>query len=103
MTDAQSLVGQRLRDYEVLELVGRGGMGAVYRARHVLLQEERAIKVVSRKPADDREFIERFVREARVLARLKDEHLVRLYEFWEDTGSCSWPSSSCTASRWPSG
>jgi serine/threonine-protein kinase len=86
MTDAQSLVGQRLREYEVLELVGRGGMGAVYRARHVLLQEERAIKVVSRKPADDREFTERFIREARVLARLKDEHLVRLYEFWEDHG-----------------
>ncbi len=86
MTDAHALVGQRLRDYEVLELVGRGGMGAVYRARHVLLQEERAIKVVSRKPADDREFTERFVREARVLARLKDEHLVRLYEFWEDHG-----------------
>jgi serine/threonine-protein kinase len=86
MTDALGLVGQRLREYEVLELVGRGGMGAVYRARHVLLQEERAIKVVSRKPADDREFTERFIREARVLARLKDEHLVRLYEFWEDHG-----------------
>ncbi len=86
MTDAQALIGQRLRDYEVLELVGRGGMGAVYRARHVLLQEERAIKVVSRKPSDDKEFTERFIREARVLARLKDEHLVRLYEFWEDHG-----------------
>jgi serine/threonine-protein kinase len=86
MTDSHGLVGQRLREYEVLELVGRGGMGAVYRARHVLLQEERAIKVVSRKPADDREFTERFIREARVLARLKDEHLVRLYEFWEDHG-----------------
>ncbi len=86
MTDSHDLVGQRLRDYEVIELIGRGGMGAVYRARHVLLQEERAIKVVSRKPADDREFTERFIREARVLARLKDEHLVRLYEFWEDHG-----------------
>jgi len=86
MTDPHGLVGQRLRDYDVLELVGRGGMGAVYRARHVLLQEERAIKVVSRKPADDREFTERFIREARVLARLKDDHLVRLYEFWEDHG-----------------
>jgi serine/threonine protein kinase len=86
MTDDHDLVGQRVREYEMLELVGRGGMGAVYRARHVLLQEERAVKVVSRRPADDREFTQRFIREARVLSRLRDEHLVRLYEFWEDKG-----------------
>ena len=85
-TDDFGLVGKRVREYQVLELVGRGGMGAVYRAQHVLLQQDRAIKVVARRPADDHDFIERFIREARVLARLKDEHLVRLYEFWEERG-----------------
>ncbi|HSB60826.1 MAG TPA: protein kinase, partial [Vicinamibacteria bacterium] len=85
-SDALGLVGKRVRDYDIQELVGRGGMGAVYRAKHVLLLEDRAIKVVSRQPADDHEFIERFIREGRVLARLRDEHLVRLYEFWEESG-----------------
>jgi eukaryotic-like serine/threonine-protein kinase len=85
-THPLDLVGKRIREYEVKEIVGRGGMGAVYRAQHVLLHEDRAIKVVTRKPTDDDDFISRFIREARVLARLKDEHLVRLYEFWEEGG-----------------
>jgi serine/threonine protein kinase len=80
-------VGKQVREYEILELIGRGGMGAVYRARHVLLQEERAIKVVRSGHAADHAFVQRFIREARVLSRLKDDHLVRLFEFWEGDGT----------------
>jgi serine/threonine protein kinase len=80
-------VGKQVREYQILELLGRGGMGAVYRARHVLLQEERAIKVVRSGHAADDAFVQRFIREARVLSRLKDDHLVRLFEFWEGDGT----------------
>jgi serine/threonine-protein kinase len=82
-----SFVGKQVREYEILELIGRGGMGAVYRARHVLLQEERAIKVVQSGHATSDSFVQRFIREARVLSKLRDDHLVRLFEFWESGGT----------------
>src|SRR5262245_44519313 len=56
--------------------LGRGGMGTVYRARQVALDREVALKVL---PADDPEFLARFEREARALARLDHEHIVRVY------------------------
>ena len=83
MTKPDPLVGKQIREYQILGEIGRGGMGAVYRARHVLLQEERAIKVVHSHHAGDQEFIRRFIREARVLSRLRDEHVVQLFEFWQ--------------------
>jgi serine/threonine protein kinase len=56
-------------------------MGEVYRARHVYLDEERAIKVIHAQFATQRGFLDRFIREARILNQLKDPHLVRLHEF----------------------
>src|SRR6187549_864585 len=81
ITESDSLVGTRLREYEILEVLGKGGMGAVYRARHVVLEEERAIKVVHGRLALDRSFLDRFKREARILTRLRHPNLVQLYEF----------------------
>jgi len=75
------LVGTRVREYEILELIGRGGMGAVYRARHVYLDEERAIKVIQARLTSDQEFVDRFIREAKILTRLNNPHVVQLYEF----------------------
>jgi eukaryotic-like serine/threonine-protein kinase len=76
-----SLVGTRIREYEILELIGKGGMGAVYRARHIYLDEERAIKVIQSRLAGTKEFIDRFIREARILTRLHHPNLVQFYEF----------------------
>ncbi len=83
MTEAgkDPLVGSRIREYEILELIGKGGMGAVYRARHVYLDEERAIKVISARHATDRDFVERFIREAKILTRLRHPNLVQFHEF----------------------
>ncbi len=74
-------LGKRIREYEILEVIGKGGMGAVYRARHIYLDEERAIKVIESEWAEDEDFIHRFIREARVLTRLRHPNLVELFEF----------------------
>ncbi len=73
--------GFRVREYELMELIGRGGMGSVYRARHVFLEEERAIKLISGRLAGDKDFIDRFIREAKILTKLRHPNLVEFYEF----------------------
>src|SRR2546425_561654 len=73
-------VGRRIRDYEVLEHLGRGGMGTVYRVRHVWLGQERALKIARPSPGREREVVERFLREARALAGVDSVHVVRLFE-----------------------
>lgn len=81
MAKKDSLVGTRVRDYEILDLIGKGGMGAVYRGRHVYLDEERAIKVIHGRLAGDKDFIDRFIREAKILIKLRHPNLVQLFEF----------------------
>ncbi|HEY4490916.1 MAG TPA: serine/threonine-protein kinase, partial [Acidobacteriota bacterium] len=80
-SEKDPLLGTRIREYEILEIIGRGGMGAVYKARHVLLEDERAIKVIHTRLASDQEFTNRFIREARILTRLRHPNLVQLLEF----------------------
>src|SRR5438477_13010032 len=60
----QSLLGQRLGSYQLLSLLGTGGMGEVYRARDAKLQRDIAIKVVPKAFVDDPDRIARFQREA---------------------------------------
>ena len=74
-------VGKRIREYEILEAVGQGRMGGVYRARHVLLEQERAIKIVQTGMKGPNELADRFIRQARILARMRHPNLVELYEF----------------------
>ena len=74
-------VGKRIREYEILEAVGQGRMGGVYRARHVLLEQERAIKIIQTGIKGPNELADRFIRQARILARMRHPNLVELYEF----------------------
>ena len=67
--------------YEVLGLLGRGGMGAVYQARQVALDRCVAIKLLPLEVSADQEFAERFRREARAMAKLSHPHIVHVYEF----------------------
>jgi len=71
---------------EILELIGRGGMGAVYKARQKQLNRLVALKILP--PGIDNEpaFAERFTREARALAQLNHPNIVTLYEFGETSG-----------------
>jgi serine/threonine protein kinase len=66
---------------EILELLGRGGMGAVYKARQKNLDRLVALKVIPPEAAKDPTFTERFNREARALARLNHPNIVTVYDF----------------------
>ena len=67
--------------YELLEQVGRGGMSVVWRARDLKLERDVAIKLLRSFLAEDPEQRRRFQREARTLAALAHEHIVRVYDY----------------------
>ena len=71
--------GTRLGPYEVLSLLGAGGMGEVYRAKDSTLKREVALKVLPADVAQDRERLARFQREAEVLASLNHPHIAQIY------------------------
>ncbi|MEM8713561.1 MAG: serine/threonine-protein kinase, partial [Planctomycetota bacterium] len=83
-------VAEALPAYEIQLLIGQGGMGAVYRARHRKLDRLVAIKVLrpltGNHEAEAAAFTERFEREARVLAKLESPHIVRIYDYGRSSG-----------------
>jgi serine/threonine protein kinase len=81
----QSLVGTRLEHFELLEFVGGGGMGSVFRAADTRLDRIVAVKVLSRDHTDE-ETIRRFGKEAQSAARLDHPNIARVYYVGEDRG-----------------
>ncbi len=75
-------------DYEIVRLIGRGGMGAVYLARDKALERLVAIKVLPPGSATDAGVLERFRREAKTVASLQHVGIVPLYAFGERRGLC---------------
>jgi Protein kinase domain/PEGA domain len=73
--------------YEVIERVGRGGMGVLYRGRDPILDREVAIKVMAGDFSADESARTRFYREARAAARLQHRNIVTIFEFAEDNGT----------------
>jgi len=72
---------------EILELLGRGGMGAVYKARQPRLNRMVALKILASDKKGDAQFAERFEREARTLALLHHPNIVAIYDFGEAQGN----------------
>lgn len=77
MLNEGELVAQR---YRVLELLGRGGMGMVYTAFDLDLERSVALKVLPRERSDDPVAVERFLRQAKALARIAHRGVVRVYD-----------------------
>lgn len=73
-------------ELEILKLLGHGGMGAVYQARQTGLDRHVALKIIMPEVAGEPGFAERFVREARVLARLNHPHIVTIHDFGQREG-----------------
>jgi serine/threonine protein kinase len=74
-------LAQRFPQLDVLELLGKGGMGAVYKARQRQLDRLVAVKVLPPEVVEDSAFAERFTREARALARLNHPNIVGIFDF----------------------
>jgi tRNA A-37 threonylcarbamoyl transferase component Bud32 len=72
---------------EIIELLGQGGMGAVYKARQPRLNRFVALKILSPEKQNDPQFAERFEREARALAWLNHPNIVTVYDFGETQGN----------------
>src|SRR5258708_33757393 len=72
--------------YELEELVGTGGMSSVFRARDRVLERTVALKVLHRQLADDDEYVERFRREAKMVAGLVHHNLVTVIDRGPDDG-----------------
>src|SRR5258708_39834699 len=80
MAQSQNLVGQFLGQYEMRELLGKGGMGSVYRAYQASVKREVAVKVLPDILFDQPGYIERFTREATTSAALEHPHIVAIYD-----------------------
>ncbi len=82
------MVGKTLGHYEILEPLGKGGMGEVYRARDTKLDRDVAIKVLPEDFATDQDRLARFEREAKLLAALNHPNIAAIYGL-EDEGEIS--------------
>jgi tRNA A-37 threonylcarbamoyl transferase component Bud32 len=76
-------LAEKFPGLEILELLGQGGMGAVYKARQKKLDRIIALKILPPEVGKTEAFAERFTREARSMAKLNHQHVVTLYEFGE--------------------
>jgi serine/threonine protein kinase len=73
--------GQQFGSYEILSLLGKGGMGEVYRARDSKLNREVAIKILPEEFTTDPDRVTRFHREAQSVAALNHPNIATIYEF----------------------
>jgi tRNA A-37 threonylcarbamoyl transferase component Bud32 len=83
---APAALADHFPQLEILELLGQGGMGAVYKARQVKLDRLVALKILPPEAGRDPAFAERFSREARALARLNHPHIVAVHDFGKANG-----------------
>jgi serine/threonine protein kinase len=84
--------GSTLGAYLILEFVAAGGMGMVYKARHRVTNELRALKVILPEFAADELFVARFLREVKIAAAVEHANLVETYEPGMEgrSSSCRW-------------
>ncbi len=82
----QARGGNRIPGYQLLEKIGQGSMGVVYKARQLSMNRYVAIKVLNSKFARNREFIERFYREAHLAAQLSSGNIVQAIDVGETDG-----------------
>lgn len=78
--------GDKLGDFEIIEVAGGGGMGVVYKARQQSLGRVVALKVIREEIAAEPEYRERFLREAKLVASVDHPHVVTVYDVGDEDG-----------------
>ena len=78
---ADSIIGRTLGKYQIVERVGRGAMAEVYKAYQQSLDRHVSIKIMHSFLAEDKDFLDRFQREARAAAQLRHPNIVQVYDF----------------------
>jgi eukaryotic-like serine/threonine-protein kinase len=84
--DPRSLIGQQLGSYQILSLLGAGGMGVVYQARDTRLKRFVAIKVLPREKMSDPERKRRFIQEARAASALNHPNIITIHDIGSESG-----------------
>src|SRR5256712_14070933 len=79
-------IGTRVGPYEIVDAIGAGGMGGVYRARDPKLNRDVALKILPEAFAADPERLARFTREAQTLAALNNAHIAHIHGLEESEG-----------------
>ena len=110
-SSANSRIGDELAGYRLEALLGRGGMGVVYRAHDLALDRNVALKILSPELAEDERFRERFLSESRLAASIDHPNIIPVYDAGEVAGELLHrdalrrrhrTSSSCSRrARWP--
>jgi len=86
MQAGESVMAVEIPGYDSYELLGCGGMGTVYKARQISMDRPVAIKVLAERCRDNPKYRERFLNEARSVARLNHENIIAGYDFGETDG-----------------
>jgi serine/threonine protein kinase len=84
--ESEEEIPSKLGGYEIIELLGKGGMGTVYLARQISLDRPVALKVMNPRWASDPVFVARFTREAYAAAQLVHHNVVQIYDIGQDNG-----------------
>lgn len=84
MTD--DLIGKKFGGYEILDVIGKGGMATVYRAHQLSMNRTVALKILPRQFLNDDTYLQRFEREVQIVSQLEHRNIVPVHDYGEEDG-----------------